>query len=102
MKIKIRALRTMIAEALDEGSGLSEKIAEIQDIAFETYAIHLPEESLRSALMNDAIKTGRLPSAAECRAMIEGNEEDEDVTFPTLERDFPETLSELEAAWQLA
>ena len=62
-----------------------------------------PQEPLRLALERDLKKSGRLPTEAECRAMIvQGGEDAEDYEHPkALVETFPSTLKKLECAWQM-
>lgn len=80
---------------------LNELINGIKVCANYLFAINIPDRAISDiakALKADEIKVGRLPTLKECKMMMVGDDEDEDVIVVT---EFMNTLSELESFWQL-
>lgn len=102
MKTTLGDLRHVLAEA---AMGFGPLLDDVKALAFELFKIkRLPSNVLKDiekAFAADAIKAGRLPTTAECRVMMSGDDEDEDVTMPYFSKTFSRTLGELEALWQL-
>jgi hypothetical protein len=99
MKTMIKHLKSIITEA---AIGFEGKMREINAICDEVHpGVRLPELDLQAALTSDALASGRLPSAPECRVMLSGDDEEEDVKMSYLERTFPMTCDLLGSAWQL-
>ena len=104
MKTTVGELKKIIKE-VTVTQNFAGTLGEVQKLARELFKIpKLPPNvamAIKNALVKDAQATGRLPTAGECRVMMEGSDEEEDVQMPFFSKTFPNTLAELESLWQL-
>jgi len=101
MRTTVGKIKRLIREAVDQ-DGFAALISDINARVSSMYkGAKIPEDALRRALTADVMTVGRLPTMIECEVMLSGNDDDEDAKMTYLQDNFPETLSELESAWQL-